>query len=109
MNSNEPITFQKERDFGEVFTHTFQFVKQDYRKLGDIFLKYCGPLIILTIIASSMYQYKTIGITFDPYSDDIRAFLGEFLGLFIIMMVLSLATYTMVLATILEQKMFGIK
>lgn len=51
--------FRKERDFGEIISDTFTFFSQNKKILTQIFLKFIGPFLLLTIIASTFYQYKT--------------------------------------------------
>ena len=51
--------FKKERDFGEIISDTFTFFSQNNKRLFNIFVKYIGPFILLLIISSTLYQYKT--------------------------------------------------
>lgn len=63
MDNNNPtqpkFVFRKERDFGEIISDTFSFFSQNYKSVGRIFLKFVGPFIVLSVFASTLYQYKT--------------------------------------------------
>lgn len=100
MNYNDPIKFQQERDFGQVFNAIFSFIKQDFRKLSSIFIRYCGPLIILTVIASTLYQYRFLGVELNPYSSNPLDIFEGMWGIIVLMVILSAATQTMIAATI---------
>ena len=59
-NSTSPkFIFRKERDFGEIITDSFSFFSQNYKTILQIFLKYVGPFVILTVLGNVYYQYKT--------------------------------------------------
>jgi hypothetical protein len=51
--------FKKERDFGEIISDTFTFFSQNNKRLFNIFVKFIGPFILLLILSSTLYQYKT--------------------------------------------------
>jgi hypothetical protein len=57
--SNPKFIFRKERDFGEIITDSFSFFSQNYKTILQIFLKYVGPFVILTVLGNLYYQYKT--------------------------------------------------
>lgn len=98
MDYNEPIKFQQERDFGQVFNATFGFIKQEFRGLSQVFLRYCGPLILLTIIVSTLMQYRTSWQGFNYY--DPGSLVAETLLYLFAYILLAIATYTMLLAVI---------
>lgn len=59
-NPSQPeFVFQKEREFGEIISDSFGFFTQNYKVLSQIFLKFIGPYIILMVIGTTYYQYKT--------------------------------------------------
>mgnify|MGYP005855305403 CR=1 FL=1 len=59
-NPSQPeFVFRKEREFGEIISDSFGFFTQNYKTLSQIFLKFIGPYIILMVIGTTYYQYKT--------------------------------------------------
>jgi len=58
-HASPKFIFRKERDFGEIITDTFSFFSQNYKTIFQIFLKYVGPFILLTVFGNVFYQYKT--------------------------------------------------
>lgn len=58
-NTSPQFIFRKERDFGEIITDSFSFFSQNYKTILQLFLKYVGPFVILTVIGNVYYQYKT--------------------------------------------------
>ena len=63
MENNNPsqpnFVFRKEREFGEIISDSFGFFTKNYKTLFQIFLKFIGPYIILMVIGTTYYQYKT--------------------------------------------------
>ncbi|MBN1187698.1 MAG: hypothetical protein JXB49_35820 [Bacteroidales bacterium] len=100
MNYNEPIKFQQERDFGQVFNSTFAFIKQEYKKLGNIFIRYCTPLILLSAIATTLYQHRMLGFELNPYSSNPFGALEGLVGIILLMAVLAAASHAMIACTI---------
>ncbi len=52
----EKIEFRKVRDFGDLLNATFEFIKQNFKKLFLSLLFIAGPGIFLTGIAAGFYQ-----------------------------------------------------
>ena len=103
MNYNDPIKFQQERDFGQVFNATFVFLKQERKKLWTVFLKYCGPLLILTLIAFGLYQSRILNLGFntsDITQYDDLSMLASVAGVAILALLLLLATYSMICTSV---------
>jgi hypothetical protein len=50
------INFKKYRDFGDLLSDTFVFLKQEYRFFGKVLLTYAGPFVLITAIASAWMQ-----------------------------------------------------
>jgi hypothetical protein len=111
MNPNQTsqprFIFRKERDLGEIISDTFSFFSQNSKKLMNIFLKFIGPFLLVTIIFSVYYQYKTgdllsdftaIGANPEYFFD---AF-GENLLVFILSLLSTLATYVVLYGTVLH-------
>ncbi len=58
----QPINFKQERDFNGLISHTFDFIKQEFKPLGKALLTYAGPFVLVTAFLAAMYQS-------DLYSD----------------------------------------
>lgn len=65
---------RKERDFGEIIGDSFKFFTQHFKSTISIFLKFLGPLLLLSVLANVIFQYKmgaiftdlvSLGSTFD--------------------------------------------
>jgi hypothetical protein len=57
--TNNSINFKREREFGDLFNATFNFLGLEYKKLGKALLYYVVPLLILSAIASTIYSIKS--------------------------------------------------
>ncbi len=57
------IQFKRERDFNDLISHTFDFIKQEYKTLGKALLTYAGPFVLITAFLGAMYQS---GLYSDP-------------------------------------------
>jgi len=47
------LNFKKTRDFGDLLSDTFVFLKQEYKFLFRVILKYAGPFVLITAIIGS--------------------------------------------------------
>ena len=56
MITNEKIEFRKLRDFGELLNVTFEFLRQNLKKLGLSLLFIVGPLAIISGIMGGIYN-----------------------------------------------------
>ncbi len=109
-NSTQPnFTFRKEREFGEIISDSFLFFTKNRKDLTRIFLKYIGPYVLLMVVTSTFYQYKTGDIfnNIDFINPDpdfvINSFTDNFLALalfFISSIIASIMTYATVLHSI---------
>jgi hypothetical protein len=50
------LNFEKYRDFGDLLSDTFLFLKQEYKFFGKVLLTYAGPFVLITAIASAWMQ-----------------------------------------------------
>jgi hypothetical protein len=51
--------FKKERELGDIISDTFTFFSQNNKILFNIFFKFISPFILLLVVSSTLYQYKT--------------------------------------------------
>lgn len=59
------IEFKKLRDFGEVISDTFLFIKENLKPLLKVFVYLCGFFILAGIVASAMQQINVLGMARD--------------------------------------------
>ncbi len=57
---NNSIDFRKERDFGEIFSATFDFIKQEYKRFGYVILLYVLPFLVLSALLMILVQSNYI-------------------------------------------------
>jgi len=104
--TNKTINFKQERDFGDIFNATFNFIGQEFKKLGTALLYFVVPVLILSAIASTMYSVKsqemTQAITQAGDNDPFAVFsvMGSLAGYLGIMMLLMLLAFTLLGATV---------
>lgn len=55
------IEFLKIRDFGEIITDTFGFIRENFKPLLKCFFIFCGFFLIGSAIFSALQQIKTVG------------------------------------------------
>ncbi len=68
MENQNYIVLEKERDFGDIFSTTFKFVRQNFKTLAVSLLIYVLPFAILTGIVFSLYQNSALSIVGRPDS-----------------------------------------
>lgn len=107
-NTSQPkFIFKKEREFGEIISDSFTFFTQNYKKILNVFLKFVGPFILLSIIANTYYQYKTGDIfnDFGVIANDPEFLASAFsdnILVFLFLIVVSIATYIFIYGTSLH-------
>ena len=105
--TNKYINFKRERDFGDIFNATFNFIGQEFKRLGSALLYYVVPFLILSAIASTIYSVKaqemmqsmmSTSSTTDPFA----AFkvMGSLSGFASLMFIFSLISSNMMLCTV---------
>ena len=50
------INLQKFRDFGQLISDTFLFIKQEHKRLTKVILTYVGPFVLITAFAGAWMQ-----------------------------------------------------
>ena len=56
------IELAKPRDFGEIISDTFMFIRQNFKNLVKNFFVFCGFFMVAGILATSLSQYKIAGL-----------------------------------------------
>ncbi len=57
MESNY-IQFKKQRELGEIITVTFKFIRENYKKLFSLLVKFAGPAFLVMVAALVYYSYS---------------------------------------------------
>lgn len=56
------IELLKTRDFGEVITDTFVFIRENFKPLIKCFVIFCGFFVVASAVFSAIQQAKAIGV-----------------------------------------------
>lgn len=101
---NSRINLYKERDFGEVFNATFDFIKQEFKPLGRAILVFILPFILLQGIFMAYYQNSIFSLLKDPeiLRNGIFEFWSTFFSSYLLLMVVMVLVQTIIYSTILS-------
>jgi hypothetical protein len=109
MNQSKPdkFIFKKEREFGDIISDTFSFFSKNHKVLSKLFLKFIGPFVLLTIFATTLYQYKTGDLFTDitvisTNPDSVVRALSENLLLLLFYLLISLVTTIITYGTVIH-------
>jgi len=92
MNSNT-IYFQKQRNFGEIFNATFEFIRQEFKKFAKSLMFFSGPFILIGSIFIGYSQTSLFSMM--DNSRSMNGFAGGyFIGMFFILLSLTIITNT---------------
>ncbi|MGB4776559.1 MAG: hypothetical protein WBP45_15380 [Daejeonella sp.] len=62
------VEFKKAREFGELISDSFLFIKQNFKPLLNAFFYLCGVFMVFGIISAVMQQMQMAGVIRNPYS-----------------------------------------
>jgi hypothetical protein len=62
MPTGEAISFRQSRDVGDLITATFAYLRQNWRSLGKGLLYIMGPVLVVQLVVSSLYQRQMFGM-----------------------------------------------
>jgi hypothetical protein len=91
ISSKPNFVLRKERGFGEIIGDSFKFFSSNFKSTLAIFFKFLGPLLLLSVLANVVFQYK-IGSLFS----DIASFESNFSASAFLNILSSLALYFLV-------------
>ncbi|MEO2069966.1 MAG: glycerophosphoryl diester phosphodiesterase membrane domain-containing protein [Zunongwangia sp.] len=66
---NNIFRFRKTRDFGELLSDTFKFLRENGKSFLSINFKICAPFFIALILTNAYYTYVTLGMGFESYGN----------------------------------------
>ena len=69
LMENNIFRFRKTRDFGELISDTFKFLRENGKSFLRINFKICAPFLIALILTNAYYTYATLGLGFESYSN----------------------------------------
>lgn len=104
---NQLINFKQERSFGDLFNDTFNFIIQEFKRLGAPILYYVLPLLIFSAIGVTIYSVKIQAVTQamaqTPGSNPFVAFeaMGQMLGIVFLVFSLSMISGVLLMSTVL--------
>ncbi len=101
----EAINFKQERDFGDLFNATFNFIGQEFKQLGTAVLYFVVPFLLLSAIAITFYSIRAQEVSqamLHHSNDPFAAFsaLGSIFGYVGIAVLFSLISTVMMFGTV---------
>ena len=69
LMENNIFRFRKTRDFGDLLSDTFKFLRENGKSFLSINFKVCAPFLIALILTNAYYTYVTIGLGFESYGN----------------------------------------
>jgi hypothetical protein len=96
MQTVEKIEFQRARDFSELLSDTFDFIRQNFIDLGKSILFIVGPFLLAVVIYSAIFQFNFMSP--DP---NILFSLTYFMGI-LISLALQILLYSLLLIVTAE-------
>lgn len=100
---NQKITFQKQRELGDIISDTFRFIRENFRLLFKMIFRICGPVFVILLLALTYYSY----LGMDSFENPIFGnYTGEnmdmyFISLFILFSAL-VGFYVLLYSTVLN-------
>jgi len=108
MSTN--IELSKTRDFGEIISDSFLFIRENFKPLLKCFFIFCGFFLVATIVLSYLQQTKIISMmnnvntNNDSYSTSSGPFsaFSQFFGIeYFLVLIFQILTATMITVTVL--------
>lgn len=99
------IELAKLRDFGEIISDTFQFIRQNFKELLKSFFILCGFFLIALAAVSFMQQYKIMHVFNEANAGGPQTFgstMSDFWVSYAATMVISISTMCAITVTILS-------
>ena len=78
---NNIFRFRKTRDFGELLSDTFKFLRENGKSFLSINFKICAPFFIALILTNAYYTYVTLGMGFESYGNFTGFLIPAFINL----------------------------
>lgn len=72
------IQFKQERELGEILSVIFKFLRENYKILAKMLLKYSGPAFVLLVAAIAYYSWAATGFSLFTASDGSSNFFFSF-------------------------------
>ncbi|MFO7657863.1 MAG: hypothetical protein R6W78_12420 [Bacteroidales bacterium] len=97
---NPTIDFRRERDFGEVFGATFDFIRQEYKRIGTVFLYYVLPFLVIAalLMILAQYNYKDIFSGISGSNEAVFSLIGGMIFYWVLLMASLLLAHTMIIS-----------
>ncbi len=64
---NQNITFQKQRELGDIISDTFRFIRENFRLLFKLIFRICGPVFLILLLALTYYSYLGMDSLENPF------------------------------------------
>ncbi len=80
--NEEKINFLKAREFSDIISDTFTFLKTEFKPLLKVVLTYVGPIILITSFFSSWYQSSLLNTMSSASTSNLDDILDFYAGIF---------------------------
>ena len=100
--TNKAIELKRTRDFSQKFNAAFEFLKQEFKPMGNALLRIAGPFVIIAAVLGAYYQKNTLSLLSFTFEDPEQFFNDDFILTAVGLVISSLIAYVLVLAVILE-------
>lgn len=112
MNT-DPIFLYRKREIGDILSAGFQFVRQNFRELSKIFVRFLGPFFLLQVFMNSFYSYATNDFVSGAANTDSAAYntgfaLGSLFAGMTLFSIIGLVLTSVLFFTVLNATVFGV-
>jgi hypothetical protein len=99
---NNKLEFRKQREFGEIISDTFLFIKQNFKPLLKVFVYLCGFFILASIISAVTHVLSLSEVVSANNSSPLKMYSNMFSWSYVVVMIFYLATYSAVTVSTLS-------
>ncbi|MEJ7557284.1 MAG: hypothetical protein WKF66_03180 [Pedobacter sp.] len=96
------LEFRKQREFGEIISDTFLFIKQNFKPLLKVFFYLCGFFILASILSAVTHLINVSDVLIDSSRRPQQAFSKMFSWSYFLVILLYLITYSAITVTTLS-------
>jgi hypothetical protein len=97
---NNKLEFRKQREFGEIISDTFLFIRQNFKPLLKVFFYLCGFFLLASILSAVVHLKNISDITISPGS--LNYYEKMFSWSYFSVMLFYMVTYSAITVTVLS-------
>lgn len=99
---NNKLEFKKQREFGEIISDTFLFIKQNFKPLLKVFFYLCGFFLLASILSAVVNLVSTADLAPGNPKAPLQAFSKIFSWSYLVVILLYFVTSSAITVTILS-------